>query len=83
MTELIDYLRSIGFKPVLQTEDKARWKDPTYLHLNRTYAELHDDGKFFLWLDVYTPLYSTNTSEKTLENIISDINAIINNPLQN
>ena len=79
--DIVNYLKSLGFKPVTQTDTFGKFIDYEYLNLKRTYAELHDDGMFYLWFDVTTPLISVNTNETPEETLKEMINKIIFNEL--
>lgn len=78
---ILNYLANLGFKPVLQKDKLGSFKDVTYLQLNRTFAELHDDGMFYLWLDITTPLYSINVNQIEFRELCENINKIIFNEL--
>lgn len=53
---ITDYLKTIGFKRVEQSDQYGRFLDPDYVCLDGLYAELHDDGMFYLWTDVFNPI---------------------------
>lgn len=82
MTTLLDHLRSLGFRTVSQNDGLGLLKDNDYLVRNRTYAELHDDGQFFLWLDIKTPLLSINVNTVGNETVCGMVDKIINNELK-
>ena len=60
---ITDYLKTIGFKRVEQSDEYGRFLDPDYVCLNGLYAELHDDGMFFMWTDPYNVLIEMDTKE--------------------
>ena len=64
---ITDYLKTIGFKPVPQTDREGWFYDPDYLCKEGLYAEIHDDNQFYLWYDVFNPIYeATITTENLL-----------------
>lgn len=54
--DIVDYLTSIGFKPVVQTDEISKFIDPEYLSRAGLFAELHDDNQFFVWYDIENPV---------------------------
>jgi len=54
--DITDYLASIGFEPVVQTDQEGRFTDYTYLERDGLYFEIHDDKMIFVWYDIFNPL---------------------------
>ncbi len=63
---ITDYLKTIGFKTVAQSDLEGWLNDPTYLRKDGLYAELHDDNRFFLWYDVFNPVYEVTITDENL-----------------
>jgi len=68
MNDITDYLQSIGFKAVIQTDNEGKFTDYTYLKREGLYFELHDDNMIFVWYDITNPLIAkTHTPENDFE----------------
>lgn len=64
---ITDYLKTKGFTRVEQSDREGRFLDPDYICKDGLFAELHDDGKFFMWTDPYNPILETWYSQRNVQ----------------
>jgi len=76
MNDITDYLTSIGFEPVIQTDRDGKFIDYTYLQRDGLYFELHDDNMIFLWYDITNPLFSEQLTPENDFNVRLEIQRI-------
>jgi len=63
---IIDYLNTIGFNPVIQTDEISKFIDYNFLECQGLFAELHDDNHFYLWVNPFEPIINTVITETNL-----------------
>lgn len=63
---ITEYLNTIGFKPVIQTDSISKFIDYDFLECEGLFAELHDDNYFYLWVDPFNPIISTVITDANL-----------------
>jgi hypothetical protein len=60
---ITEYLATIGFTRVEQSDSEGRFLDPDFLECEGLFAELHDDNHFYLWVN---PIISTVITDTNL-----------------